>query len=105
MQSNTPPSSIHLHKKSGFLEVAWNDDDAIKITCNDLRKFCACSRCRARNVVGSLLINESTDITAINSMGSTGIQIVFADGHDKGIYPWHYLRAISDGTAMDCIRG
>nr|WP_234825174.1 gamma-butyrobetaine hydroxylase-like domain-containing protein [Cupriavidus necator] len=23
-----------------------------------------------------------------------GVQIVFSDGHDRGIYPWRYLQAL-----------
>jgi DUF971 family protein len=34
-------------------------------------------------------------------MGSTGIQVVFADGHDRGIYPWEYLYRIGQGEAME----
>lgn len=59
--------------------------------------------CRARNVVGVSLITESGDIDAIHLMGVAGLQVVFADGHDRGVFPWAYLRAIAEGQAMNHI--
>lgn len=98
------PNQINLKKKSGILEISWKNGDSIKISCQDLRRFCACSGCRARNLVGSLLINESTTVENLAMMGSTGLQIGFSDGHARGVFPWAYLRAISEGRAMEFIR-
>lgn len=99
------PQSIHLQRQSRRLQLTWRNGECLDIPCEELRKFCACSSCRARQIVGSLLIDEAVDIQTINPIGSTGIQLVFADGHDRGIYPWPYLRAIAGGRAMDCIDG
>ncbi|RUW64645.1 gamma-butyrobetaine hydroxylase-like domain-containing protein, partial [Mesorhizobium sp. M4B.F.Ca.ET.049.02.1.2] len=32
-------------------------------------------------------------------IGSYAIRLVFSDGHDRGIYPWSYLREIADSAA------
>jgi DUF971 family protein len=34
-------------------------------------------------------------------MGSSGVQICFSDGHDRGIYPWGYLWAIATGKGWE----
>lgn len=37
-----------------------------------------------------ILVDENIQLAAINNMGY-GVQLVFSDGHDRGIYPWVYL--------------
>lgn len=98
------PISLKLRRRSQLLEIAWQDGQTSNIGFSDLKKFCACSQCRARKLVGVLKIGESIDIDSIKLMGSTGIQVIFSDGHDKGIFPWIYLRAIAHGEAMQHLR-
>jgi DUF971 family protein len=52
-------------------------------------------------MIGTELITDSGRIKKINLMGSTGLQIIFADGHDRGVFPWAYLHAIANGAALD----
>lgn len=97
------PTHLQLHKSSKTLDVNWSNGELSTISTSDLRRYCACSSCRARGVVGSELINESSDVTDIKSLGASAVQIVFADGHDRGIYPWSYLKAIAEGRAMEVL--
>ena len=91
------PKGIQLHRQSSALTVTWSGGDVTRIEGRTLRQYCACSACRSRKVIGIQLVTDSDEIERIELMGSTGIQIVFADGHDKGVFPWGYLRAIADG--------
>jgi DUF971 family protein len=36
-----------------------------------------------------------TAISQLQPVGDMGLQIVFNDGHDRGIYPWPYLHQLS----------
>jgi len=83
------------------IQITWPDGELSSLTGSQLRQFCACSKCRARNIVGQQLINESGNISAFHLMGSTGMQVIFEDGHDRGIFPWAYLKAISENKALD----
>jgi DUF971 family protein len=47
------------------------------------------------------LITDNPSVAEIVLMGTTGIQIIFADGHDRGVYPWAYLHAIAKGNAEE----
>jgi DUF971 family protein len=38
--------------------------------------------------------SQRTRLTNVRPTGSYGITIVWEDGHDYGIYNWHYLRAL-----------
>ncbi|MDA3875695.1 MAG: gamma-butyrobetaine hydroxylase-like domain-containing protein [Halothiobacillus sp.] len=34
-------------------------------------------------------------IATVEGVGGYGVQIIFQDGHDRGIYPWAYLRELA----------
>lgn len=95
------PKKINHKKQSNQLELSWANGQLSFLSGDKLRQFCACSSCRARDVVGQQLLNESGKIVALKLMGSTGIQIVFEDGHDRGIFPWGYLKAIAEDDALN----
>ncbi len=96
-----PPQKVRLIKSSGELEITWQNGDLYKVSGDELRRYCACSSCRARHVVGMRLVTESGEITAVNLVGATALQLVFADGHDRGIFPWPYLNAIAVGRVQE----
>lgn len=95
-----PPQKIRLHKQQAELEIIWQSGNRCRIPGSQLRRYCACSTCRAKQLVGIQLISDSAEINSIALMSNTGLQIVFADGHDRGIYPWDYLDAIARGIAQ-----
>lgn len=99
------PKKIHLKKSTNTIELEWADNEIDKISGDDLRRYCACSACRAHLFVGMQLITDNPTISDIHLMSNTGLQIIFADGHDRGIFPWNYLRAIPRGKAMEMIHG
>ncbi|WP_019096498.1 DUF971 domain-containing protein, partial [Pseudomonas putida] len=53
---------------------------------------CPCSQCRAARLSGAIsLVRDDVRVVQIESQGY-GVQLVFSDGHERGIYPWAYLR-------------
>jgi len=99
-QSHTP-EKISLVKVKNQLEISWATGVQHTISGSELRRYCACSGCRSKKLTGLLLINEGTGIENVQLMGVTGLQIIFDDGHERGIYPWPYLYAIGDNKAAD----
>lgn len=95
-----PPQKVALHKRRAELEITWRNGDRSCISGDSLRRFCACSSCRKRQVVGLRLVTESDHLDRIALLGSNALQAVFSDGHDRGIYPWPYLYAIAEGRAQ-----
>jgi DUF971 family protein len=96
-----PPKNITFKKGELEVIVTWKNGSSSSISASDLRRYCACSECRARKVVGFNLINESTELEHVSLMGGQALQAKFSDGHERGIYPWPYLYAISQGRAME----
>lgn len=100
-----PPTKLHLNKSSASVAITWRNGETSEIAGHVLRQHCACSGCRSRKVVGMQLIGDSGEVSKLALMGSTGVQVVFADGHDRGIFPWAYLQAIAAGRGMDYLNG
>lgn len=95
------PTDIQLKKASALLDIDWADGSHSQLSGLQLRQYCACSRCRARNRVGVSMVTDNNTIENLNLIGAAGLQIIFADGHDRGVFPWGYLRAIAEGRARE----
>lgn len=96
-----PPIRVTLNKAVGELRIVWKSGEESHIAGSEVRRYCACSSCRARKVVGVALVTESAEIRSARLMGNNALQIEFSDGHDRGIYPWPYLFAIGRGLAQE----
>ena len=46
-----------------------------------------------------VLMPDDLRITDVHVVGGYAINLAFSDGHDRGIYPWTYLRLLSDAEA------
>ena len=55
--------------------------------------------------VFNVLLEDSsaTRLATVKPTGSYGITIVWEDGHDYGIYNWHFLRALC--PCPECRKG
>ncbi|MDQ2078036.1 DUF971 domain-containing protein [Marinimicrobium sp. ABcell2] len=95
------PAQIQHRRKEGVVTIVWRHGETSSITGEDLRRYCACSECRAKEKIGLRKTGEANDVVRLELMGTTGMQVVFADGHDRGIYPWEYLYRIGQDEAME----
>jgi DUF971 family protein len=86
------------------LFLSWKD---VKILLDGmyLRASCRCAECRSSKMTGVLKITAPDEIVrpnaalqAITPMGY-GLQLHFSDGHNRGIYPWRYLRELAQNIA------
>ncbi len=90
------PTNIHVHHPSQRVEIDWDDGSHTSTEFARLRQYCACAWCRAEGRIGDPPPTNGCKIEAIKPVGVVGINIIFADGHDRGLFPWSYLRAIAD---------
>lgn len=97
------PAAIEIKKGSRIISIQWADNHYApsEISFQAARRYCACSRCRASGQVGRLEVDADIDIVATQMMGSSGLNLSFSDGHERGVFPWPYLHAISEGRALD----
>jgi DUF971 family protein len=115
--AHAAPRAIVLHAASRVLELDWGDDvrHAVvqRIPTAVLRASCPCSACEKQRINGvrtSEMPDASdasdvsdasavTTVTAVELVGAYALNIRFADGHDRGIYPWSYLRGLTTKSA------
>jgi len=89
------PLDIMLHQATGRLEVLWNDGLRGSLTAQALRAACRCAHCESRRRAGDPPVGAGDlALTELRPVGDFGLQLSFADGHDRGIYPWPYLREL-----------
>lgn len=92
------PTQIKIVDKDKLL-LKWDNNSESILTLKYLREECPCAGCKGETVLLKTYrppkptsITESMfKITAINPVGSYGIQISWKDGHNTGIYTWEYL--------------
>lgn len=88
------PLSLSNSKKNKQVVVKWSDTDIKILSHQRLRGACPCAKCRAARIQGKIsLVDADVELIAMNPMGY-GLQMVFSDGHDRGIYPWSYLQEL-----------
>ncbi|RAS20946.1 DUF971 domain-containing protein [Paraburkholderia bryophila] len=89
------PSRVDLTADAMILY--WPGAAAQRIAHRTLRDACPCAGCRRlRNAAGpNGTATQAHDVvvTEIQPMGY-GVQLVFSDAHDRGIFPWPYLHAL-----------
>jgi DUF971 family protein len=87
------PSDIVLD--AGGLKVVW-DDVQVRLTTRQLRSQCRCAACKQLAHQGAPVVpSPDLQLTNASPVGSYGLQLHFSDGHDRGIYPWSYLRELT----------
>ncbi|MFJ9990728.1 DUF971 domain-containing protein [Pseudomonas putida] len=87
------PSAVSNLRSEGALALQWGEMRQV-ISHARLRGACPCSQCRAARLRGGIsLVPDGVSVERIEPQGY-GVQLVFSDGHDRGIYPWAYLREL-----------
>jgi len=89
------PLSVGNSQSERTLRLSWPDGRESLFNHAELRRQCPCSQCRAFRLKGlTPRVDERVRLIEINSQGY-GVQLVFSDGHQRGIYPWDYLAQLS----------
>lgn len=91
------PLTLHNDRAAGVLTIGWDDDREQRLDNTYLRSQCRCAECKSiRLRTGSALpIAPQTRIIDIRAVGSYAVQLIFSDGHERGIFPWEYLQGLS----------
>ena len=86
------PEAIENRAAEGVLALRWPDGSESAWTHAALRAACPCAECRARRRSG--LAVEADDllrIADIAPVGAYALNLVFGDGHRRGIFPFSML--------------
>lgn len=94
------PESIVDHRVRAALEFLWADGTRHVAAYRLLRANCPCADCKWLRATSDertavdLSPDDGIELTDILPVGAYGVQFVFSDGHDRGIFPWVFLRAL-----------
>lgn len=103
--TNPRPTAISADREAGILTIKWNTGEVAEIPFDLLRNSCPCAACRgghanmkkepdASMFVIPLMDANKTKLTDVQMVGSYAVSIVWADGHNDGIYNWNYLYSL-----------
>ena len=99
MSNEFTPLEIRQLPTSRSLEISWSDGVVSRYKNTELRRACRCTTCRQlADKQNPIPCPEDISILSIVPVGSYAIQIGFNDGHDRGIFPWDYLRQLGGKT-------
>jgi DUF971 family protein len=89
------PEHITNRRASGELDLLWDDGVTQTLSHRQLRQACKCSVCQSARLLGQPAVPaDEVRLDEVRQVGHYAVQLVFSDGHDRGIYPWALLRAI-----------
>ncbi len=99
------PTGITADRQAALMTITWADGHISPYPFYLLRAACPCAQCRGGHENMSAEPDPAVfdappeegprvRLTNIRQTGSYGITLVWEDGHDYGIYNWHYLRAL-----------
>ncbi len=95
------PETVVLKADRMRLRMVWRSGEEAEVGAARLRAACRCAWCTRARIDGTF--SASFDDVAIERLAPVGdyaINIVFSDGHARGIFPWAYLREIAQSNAI-----
>ncbi len=95
MIPDAPPDEVIVRAARSQLALVFAES-ALTIGAPRLRAACRCADCRRERIDRGAAPNTvDTTIAEVRLVGDHALNIAFSDGHDRGIYPWSYLRELA----------
>lgn len=97
MSVTEAPLSVALAPHA--LTLHW-PDAITSVPAAVLRASCRCAPCLSARLRGTEIAPASAPtLVDAAAIGHYALQLRFADGHDRGIYPWAMLRELAAAAA------
>ena len=86
------PTAIHVKKQSLSLQLTYGTQ-SFELSFELLRVLSPSAEVRGHGGVGGQLPygKKEVRLLAVEPAGNYALKLVFDDGHDSGLYDWHYL--------------
>ena len=79
------------------LQIHWQTGEVSVLAAADLRRAARDAQSiRQRLDHDAVDVCDGLTITGLAQVGAAGVNVQFSDGHDRAIYPFVYLRELSD---------
>ncbi len=81
------------------MRLLWPDGLEATLGATMLRTACRCAGCTHLLRSGAPVhADTQIHLQQVAEVGVAGLQLVFSDGHRRGIFPWQYLRQLAVTT-------
>ncbi len=85
------------------LFIKWDDGSETIISLLSLRKNCPCATCMSEkekqsNTYIPLYSSDQLKVLDIQMIGYYAIGITWKDGHNTGIYEFHFIKSLIEGN-------
>lgn len=106
MSLATPTPRAFTYDEIGrALMIEWEDGPLLAIRFDALRRACPCALCSGelgyagRFATAPELTPGEDELADIRLVGAYGLNAIWADGHDTGIYTFERLRQLGESAA------
>ena len=94
------PERVELRDQGRELALRWPNGLETALSAATLRNACRCATCtHLRRKDAHSQIDAQIGLQQVAQFGVAGLQLVFSDGHRRGIFPWEYLRQLAASVA------
>lgn len=87
---------LHYHRQSKLLDVLFSDGLQATFSAEMLRVLSPSAEVRGHGKPVLVANKRDVGISNILPVGLYAAKIVFDDGHNSGLYSWHYFRQLHD---------
>ncbi|HEY5204283.1 MAG TPA: DUF971 domain-containing protein [Roseiarcus sp.] len=82
------------------LSISWDDGSTDRLPAELLRRASRAASAVRAAVDGAVpRLPDDIRLTDVRMVGAYAVQLSFSDGHERGIYPWIYLRSLAQPAA------
>lgn len=85
------PVGIKAPHGAPWFEVSWDNGTTLRISNQVLRGYCPCAGCQGHSATIEYVSGRDTALKDIEQVGNYALKLVWADGHDTGLYSFQYL--------------
>ncbi|NUU39825.1 gamma-butyrobetaine hydroxylase-like domain-containing protein [Tardiphaga robiniae] len=94
------PTEVALIEDDTILAVTWDDGETSRLDAVTLRQASRAASEIRRHAEGvELILPPAFRMQSVEPIGNYALRLFFSDGHDRGIYPWVYLRELAGQAA------
>ena len=94
------PTEIRVSKDRQVLKLAYADGKHLELPAELLRVRSPSAEVRGHGPSDLKLVTgkRGVKMNGVEPVGNYAVRIIFDDGHDTGIYQWHYLAKIGQNV-------
>jgi DUF971 family protein len=104
------PTAIDVDMQHGLMRIVWADGHESLYQTGALRRSCPCAGCSGEMGrpgsadASTALSRQQTTLVDVQPLNRFGLQLIWADGHDDGLFSYALLRTLCPCDACTAMR-